>query len=263
MTTRQGWGSAVAGWVLLLAAGCAATRPAAEIRVAAAADLQFAMPEILGEFGRAHPAVPVSVTYGSSGNFYSQIANGAPFDVYFSADMSYPQRLADQGLALEGSLFRYAVGRLALWVPAGSPLEIEKRGLGALQSPEARHVAIANPRHAPYGQAAEAALRWLGIYEAVQTKLVYGENVSQALQFVQTGAAEAGIVALSLAVAPAVTGTGRHVEIPLETFPRLEQGGIILRSAANPEAAQLLRSFVLGEAGRAILKRFGFFLPEG
>jgi molybdate transport system substrate-binding protein len=175
--------------------------------------------------------------------------------------LSYPRQLAEQALAVPGSEFTYAVGRLVLWVPSASPLEVEKLGMEALRRPEVRHVAISNPQHAPYGQAAEAALRSLGVYEAVRGKLVYGENVAQALQFVQSGAAEAGLIALSLAVAPAVASTGRYWEVPLDAFPRLEQGGVILKTARNPDAAQRLRAFVTGERGRAVLKRFGFFLP--
>jgi molybdate transport system substrate-binding protein len=239
-------------------AACGPSRPPAEVRVAAAADLQFAFEEVLREFRPAHPPITVSVTYGSSGNFYSQILSQAPYDVYLSADLSYPRKLMEQGLAQPGSEFTYAVGRLALWVPAASALEV---GIEALRRPEVRHVAIANPQHAPYGQAAEAALRSLGVYEAVRDKLVYGENVAQALQFVQSGAAEAGLIALSLAVAPRVSGAGRYWEVPLDAFPRLEQGGVILKSARNPDAAQQLRGFITGEQGRAILKRFGFSLP--
>jgi molybdate transport system substrate-binding protein len=187
--------------------------------------------------------------------------NRAPFDLYFSADVLFPKKLVEQGLAPADSLFTYAVGRLVLWVPKASPLDVEKLGLAALRSPAVRHVSIANPQHAPYGQAAEAALRSLGVYEAVREKLVYGENVAQALQFVQSGAAEAGVIALSLALAPPVVAAGRYWEVPLDAAPRLEQGGVILKAARNPEAARQFRDFVLAAPGRATLKRFGFFIP--
>jgi len=255
---RQNW--AFAGLLAALAA-CGSHRPPAGVSVAAAADLQFALPEIVADFRRLHPEVAVSVTYGSSGNFYSQLVNRAPFDLYFSADVSFPKKLVEQGLAPADSLFTYAVGRLVLWVPAASPLDVQKLGVAALRSPAVRHVSIANPQHAPYGQAAEAALRSLGVYDAVREKLVYGENVAQALQFVQSGAAEAGVLALSLALAPPVAATGRYWEVPLDASPRLEQGGVILKAARNPEAARQFRDFVLSAPGRATLKRFGLFIP--
>ncbi len=234
----------------------------AEVRVdvAAAADLKFAMDDIVLAFAKSRPDVAVVVTYGSSGNFFSQISNGAPFDMFFSADTDYPKRLQEAGLALEGSEFAYAVGRIVLWVPRGSPLQIE-RGFEVLRAPEVRHVAIANPRHAPYGRAAESALRSLGVYEAVKEKLVFGENVAQTAQFAQTGAADAGIIALALALAPALSSEGRYWEVPLDAYPRMEQGGIILRRTKNAAPAYSFREFVVGDKGRAILTRYGFSLP--
>lgn len=230
--------------------------------MAAAADLQYALEELVAEFHRQHPALRVTVSYGSSGNFYSQLLNRVPFDLYFSADLHYPQELERQGLTLPGSQFTYAIGRIVLWVPAASELEVERLGLESLLQPAARHIAIANPRHAPYGRAAEAALRAAGIFEHVRDKLIFGESVAQALQFVHSGAADAGIIALSLARAPAIAGSGRYWEIPVDSYPRMEQGGVILRWARNPEHAWRLRSFVQSAPGRAILHRYGFFLPE-
>ena len=151
-------------------------------------------------------------------------------------------------------------GRLVVWVPTASRIPVD-RGFPSLTSPEVRKIAIANPRHAPYGRAAEAALRSQGVYDAVKDKLVFGENVAQTAQFVQSGAADAGIIALSLAVAPAMAREGRYFEVPLEAYPRVEQGGIVLGRAKDPEAARALRDFVLGQDGRAILKRYGFSLP--
>lgn len=228
--------------------------------VAAASDLKFAMDELVGAFGKARPDIVISVSYGSSGNFLSQISNGAPFDLLFSADIEYPRRLAEAGLAPKGSEFPYAVGRIVVWVPAASRIPVE-RGLQALTAPEVRRIAIANPRHAPYGRAAEAALRAVGVYEAVKDKLVFGENVAQTAQFVQSGAADAGIIALSLAVAPALAKEGRYSEVPLDAYPRMDQGGIILSRARDLEAARAFRGFVLGSEGRATLGRYGFFLP--
>lgn len=230
-----------------------------EVRVAAAADLQFALDEVFA--AAAVPGVRPVVTYGSSGSFFAQIENGAPFDLYLSADAEYPRRLAEKGLA-DGGLFLYAVGRIALWVPNGSKLDVAALGVRALLDPSVKKVAIANPRHAPYGRAAEAALKSLGTFEAVSGKLVLGENVAQAAQFVESGAADAGILALSLARSPRMRSSGRHVELPLGSYPRMDQGGIVLKGARDPEAARALRDALLGPRGRELLREHGFFLPD-
>lgn len=228
--------------------------------MAAAADLRFALEAVFAATAAAIPDFRPAVTYGSSGSFFAQIENGAPFDLFLSADAEYPRRLAAKGLA-EGEVFLYAVGRIALWVPARSKLDLKALGLRALLDPSIRKVAIANPRHAPYGRAAEAAMKSFGLYEAVSGKLVLGENVAQAAQFVQTGAADAGLVALSLAVAPRIRGEGRYYEIPLRSYPRMDQGGIALKGAREPAGARALRDALLGPRGRQVLEEYGFFLP--
>jgi len=240
---------------LALPAGAASR----EVRVAAAADLRFALNEIAAEFSRVQPEIALKISYGSSGNFFAQLSSRAPFDVFLSADADYPRRLAADGLGLEPP-FAYAVGRLVLWVAKASPLDIEGEGLRALLSAKARRIAIANPRHAPYGRAAEAALRSAGVYDAVAERLVLGENVAQTAQFVQSGAADAGLLALSLALAPQMK-EGRFVELPADSYPRLEQGGLVLSWAQDPAAARAFREFLQGEPGRATLARFGFWLP--
>lgn len=249
----------------VVAAGCgpAAEPPArrGHVRVAAAADLNAALGAVIARFAESHD-VDVTVSYGSSGTFYAQLLNHAPFDMFFSADLEYPNQLASRGLTLPQSEFTYAVGRLVLWAPRSSPLDIEHQGLQALTAASVAHVAIANPEHAPYGRAAVAAMEAAGVYDRVRPKLVLGENVAQAMQFVQSGAADAGLVALSLALAPSVKDAGRTFEIPVGTYPRMEQGGTILRWAEDPDAARALRGFVLSEDGRALLKQYGFFLPE-
>jgi molybdate transport system substrate-binding protein len=234
--------------------------PPRAVRVAAAADLRFALDDVLAAFKHKRPDVTVVVTYGSSGNFHAQLLNRAPFDVFLSADTAYPRALREKGLS-RGDVFAYAIGRLAVWVPKGSSLDIEGQGLRALLAPEARRIAIANPRHAPYGSAAEAALRTLGLFETLQPRLVYGENVAQAAQFAQTGAADAAIVALSLALAPALREGGRHAEAPRDAYPTMTQAGVILRWAHDRESARALRDFLLGPAGRATLEHYGFGLP--
>src|SRR2546423_5728150 len=176
--------------------------PEQEIRIAAAADLKFAMSELAEKFEK-QSGTKVNVTYGSSGNFFSQMQNGAPFDLFFSADIEYPRRLEAMGLAEPGTLYEYAVGRIVIWTPADSKVDVTKQGWKTLLDASVEKIAIANPEHAPYGRAAVAALQNAGIYESVKSKLVYGENISQAAQFVQSGNAQAGIVAVSLAGLPA------------------------------------------------------------
>src|SRR5215831_7527166 len=228
------------------------------VRVAAAADLKFTMGEIVEAFRRERPTIDVLVTYGSSGNFYAQLSNRAPFDIFFSADVDYPRRLIRQGLALADSEFLYAVGRLVIWVPRNSPIEVEKLGMQALRSPSVRRIAIANPRHAPYGRAAEAAMKSLGVYDQAKDRLVFGDSVMQAAQFVDSGGAEVGIISGSLALAPPLRDKGRFWEVPINSYPRREQGGVILSWPQDRAAAEALRDFVLSEGGRAILRRHGF-----
>jgi molybdate transport system substrate-binding protein len=256
-------GLALALWLTLSPGSSGPESGKKEVRVAAAADLKFALDDVVKAFRRRQPDIDVKVTYGSSGNFFAQLSNRAPFDLFLSADVDYPRKLIEQGLADKQSEFLYAVGHLVLWVPNSSPLVVEKLRVKVLLDPSVKKVAIANPRHAPYGRAAEAALKSLGVYQQVEEKLVRGDNIAQTAQFVQSGSADIGLLALSLAVAPAMRGQGRYWEMPLDAYPRLEQGGVILSWAQDRQAAQTLRSFLLGEEGRAVLKRYGFFLPGG
>ncbi|MCE7080422.1 molybdate ABC transporter substrate-binding protein [Streptomyces sp. ST2-7A] len=234
---------------------------AGSVRVAAASDLRFALDELLEEFAVDHPDIDVEVAYGSSGNFASQLANGAPFDVFLSADTLYTGYLEEEGVTLPDSAFEYAVGRLVVWAPTEGNLRIAEDGMAALTDPGVRKVAVANPEHAPYGRAAMAALEHAGVLEEVEPKLVYGENIAQTAEFVVSGGADAGIIALSLAVAPAMEGRGEMYEIPLDTFPRLNQGGVIMERAEDPEAARVLTGYLTGEEGRDLLERYGFHLP--
>ena len=257
--------SAAALVVALAAGGCSAKRETAErrgrVRVAAAADLNHALGAVIAGFGARHD-VDVTVSYGSSGTFYAQLLNEAPFDLFLSADLQYPNGLAAHGLTLPQTEFTYAVGRLVLWAPIASPLAIDRDGFAALTDASIAHLAIANPEHAPYGRAAVAAMQSAGIYDRLRPKLVLGDNVAQTMQFAQSGAADAAIVAKSLTLTPKVKGTGRVFEIPPASYPRMDQGGVILRWAADPDAARALRGFMLSADGRAILERSGFALPE-
>jgi molybdate transport system substrate-binding protein len=260
-------GKTVAGAIILLAGACGGSRapaPAQQtpaLAVAAASDLRYALDELVAVYREEHPGAGVSVSYGSSGNLYAQLTNGGPYDLFLSADIDYPRRLVDAGLAAPDSLFAYANGRIALWVPTNSPLDLDALGLRAVLDPKVTRVAIANPEHAPYGRAAEAALSGAGLLDEVRPKLVLGENISQTLQFVQSGAADIGIVALSLALAPPVTGSGRYWAVPIDAHPPIEQGGAILADAARPDAAASFRALMTSDAGHAVLLRYGFVLP--
>ncbi len=248
---------------VIVCLGClwATTAWSAEISVAAASDLNFAFKEIVAEFEKK-TGNTVKLSLGSSGNFYAQLSNGAPFDLYFSADIGYPKKLDEAGLAEPGTLYLYAVGRIVVWTPKGSPIDAGSLGFKALQHPSVKKIAIANPKHAPYGRAAVAAMEHFKVYEAVKDKLVLGENISQTAQFVQTGGADIGIIALSLAVAPVMKETGTYWEVPLESYPRLEQGAVIMKAAKDKKAASAFLDFVKSSEGAAVFKRYGFFLPE-
>lgn len=233
---------------------------AEEIIIAAASDLNFAFKEIVSEYERS-TGNHVKLSLGSSGNFYSQIKNGAPFDLYFSADVGYPRKLEEAGLTVPGSLYRYAIGRVVLWTGATTGIDVSK-GLEVLNDPVIKKVAIANPKHAPYGRAAVAAMEHYKIYDTVKDRLVFGENVSQAAQFIQSGACDIGIVALSLAVAPAMKAAGIYWEIPQETHPTLEQGAVMLKTPRHREAAGQFMKFIQSDQGREIMTRYGFTLPD-
>ena len=251
--------------VVFCVAGCSGAKtPRAgerEVRVAAAADLKFAFDDVASEFQRKNPGIKVTATYGSSGNFFAQLSNKAPFDLFLSADIDYPRKLIDSGLAVKESEFMCAVGQIVVWAPNGSKLDLDKLGVQAVADPSVKKLAIANPKHAPYGRAAEAALKKFGLYDDVKDRLVLGDNIAQTAQFVESGSADVGIIALPLALGPAMKDKGRYWTVPLDAYPRLEQGGVILTWARDLEATQALRAFVTGEEGRVILKRYGFMLP--
>jgi molybdate transport system substrate-binding protein len=230
-----------------------------EVSIAAAADLQFAMKDLANQFEKS-TGNALHVTYGSSGNFFSQLQNGAPFDLFFSADIEYPKKLQDAGLVEPGSMFPYAVGRIVIWTPANSRLDVANQNWNALLDASVSKIAVANPEHAPYGRAAVAAMQAAGIYEKVKTKLVFGENISQAAQFVQSGNAQAGIVALSLAISPAMKD-GKRWDIPTDSYPPVEQAVIMLKDAKDKDAARAFLEFVKSEPGRATLARYGFAIP--
>jgi molybdate transport system substrate-binding protein len=233
---------------------------ATEIKVAAASDLTFAFKDVVAGFER-QTGNRVRLTYGSSGNFFSQIQNGAPFDLFFSADVSFPRKLETAGLTEPGSIYEYAKGEIVIWVPNASTLDLSK-GLTVLLDPSIRKVAIANPIHAPYGVAAVAAMKYAGIYDQVKGKIVQGENISQAAQFVQSGNAEVGIVALSLALAPAMKSDGRYVVVPQKDYPPLIQAAVILKSSREKEVANQFLQFLKQPDTVALMQGYGFVVPE-
>lgn len=229
------------------------------IRVAAAADLKFAMEDLSKDF-EAKTGTKVDLTSGSSGNFFAQLQSGAPFDLFFSADMDYPRKLEASGSAEPRTLYEYALGRIVIWTPANSTINVAKDRWNALLDARVQKIAIANPSLAPYGRAAVSALQKAGIYEQVKAKLVYGENISQAAQFVQSGNAQAGIIGHSLALSSGMKG-GKLWVIPLEMHPPIEQGAVVLKGSKNKAEASKFLNFVKSAAGRAILEKYGFAVP--
>lgn len=233
-------------------AGHAADRP--EIVVFGASDLAFAFREIVPLFETATTS-KVTVSLGSTGNLAAQIESGAPADAFFAADQAFVDRLVERGVLAGETRTVYAQGRLVLVTARASG--VRARELRDLADPRVRHVAIANPAHAPYGRAAEEALRRAGMWTALGPKLIYGENVRQALQYVQSGAAEAGLVALSIARAPEIDA----VPIDPALHAPLTQAAAVVRRSARPQLALAFIRFVTEGAGRAVMKRVGFMVP--
>jgi molybdate transport system substrate-binding protein len=233
---------------------------AQEITVAAAADMSAALPPLIDTYTKKTGRT-VKLSFGASGNLTNQIRNGAPFDVFFSADEEYPEQLIAAGLASKETLYRYSVGRLVLWVPSDSPLDLWRLGINALLDPSIKKISIANPAIAPYGRAAAAALRHFGIYDQVASRLVIGENISQAAQFVESGNAQAGLVALSHALSPAMKDKGRYWTVPLDAYPPLNQAAVVLSKSKQKDAARKFLRFVQSDEAIALLAKYGFTLP--
>ena len=267
MTLRaihRGWRWAIgAGIVAALIAGqrpAFTQTPSRTLSVAAASDLQAVFPELASAFER-DTGIRVTTSFGSSGSFFAQIQNGAPFDMFFSADVDYPRQLVAAGLAEADSLYEYATGHLVLWTRKDSGVDVS-RGLKTLADSRVRRIAIANPKLAPYGRAAVAALQQAGIYEAVKGKIVLGDNISQTAQLADSGNADVGILSLSLALGPALRASGAHVEIPTASHPPIQQAAVVVTaSRAKSMARDLIAWLRKPEAGR-ILQRFGFDAPR-
>jgi molybdate transport system substrate-binding protein len=244
---------------LALALSPSAARPTSQtLSLAVAANLKPAMDELAREFAARRRGVEVAITAGASGAFFAQIRNGAPFDLFFSADREYPRKLVEAGLG--GPEVVYAIGKLAVWTPPGSGIDLAGRGLRALADPAVKNIAIANPAIAPYGRAAVAALEAAGIQAAVKDRLVFGQSVAQAAQFAASGAADAALIPLSLTLTPALAG-GRTVLVPPASYPPQQQSAVVLASARDRPLAEAFLAFVTGPAGRAILLRAGYDVP--
>ena len=259
-------------WLLILLtfiAGCADsyTEQTSEpntlvLKVAAAANLQYAMTEIEKIFEENQPDISLEISYGSSGNFFSQLSQLAPYDIFFSADTKYPRKLVEQGFIAETDYFPYASGQIVLWVPEGSPLDLKTSGIQILLDPAVKKIAIANPRLAPYGLAAVEAMQHFQLYDQIKDKLVLGENISQTAHFIESKAADVGVLAFSLVRVPERNDRGQYWKIPTDAYSQIIQAGGILKTSPHPAAARHFREFVLGPNGQEVLTRFGYSIPE-
>ena len=229
------------------------------LAVAAASDLQSVMPGLAERFERETGRY-VALTFGSSGNFFSQIRNGAPFDIFFSADVDYPRQLEKAGLTEPGTLKPYAIGTLVVYAPTSAGVDL-RHGLSVLTDERIHRISIANPEHAPYGRAAVAALTHERLYDRVRPKLVLGENISQAAQFVQSGNAEIGLLALSLALSPTLRGAGAYVDVPASFYPSIEQAAVVLKASTRKETARQFLAFLDRPDSVKTLRDAGFLEP--
>jgi molybdate transport system substrate-binding protein len=247
--------------LLVVLAGClpapASAQPkAGPITIAAAADLKYVLDSLVTIFNRQHPQARATMVYGSSGKFYEQLSHDAPFDLFFSADADYPKRLQQAGRTA-GAPTPYALGRLVLW---SKKLPVNKLGMKALLAPQVKHVALANPAHAPYGRRAEEALRTYKLYDQVKPKFVLGENIGQAAQYAATGAADAGLLAYSLALSPELRRAGTFYLIPATAHSPLQQSYVVLKRAQGNATAAAFATFMASPVARQALKKYGFGL---
>jgi molybdate transport system substrate-binding protein len=238
-----------------------ALAPKKPLSVAAAANLRLAAEELKAAFEAEHPGVELALTFGASGTFFAQIQSGAPFDLFLSADRDYPLKLVAARLAAASDERIYAHGKLVAWLPPGSRLDLEGRGLAALKDPAVRRISVANPAVAPFGAATVKALEAAGVYADVKDKLVFGTSVAQAAQFATTGAADVAFLPLSLTLSKELA-VGRVVPVPEALYPRIEQSAVVLAGTKEPALARTFLAFLGGPQGRAILARNGYGLPE-
>jgi len=232
-----------------------------KIRVAAATDLRSCLDALTDAFQVEHPNFDLLPTFGASGALLTQLKSGLETDLYLSADIAYAHDLAAAGLAAEADVFESGHGRLVVWVRNESPIDVVKLGAEALLDTSVHRVAIANPVHAPYGRAAVAALEHLGLHDRLREKLAVGESAAQAAQYVESGAAEVGILPMALARGTRLSERGRFWVVPADAHPPIRHGGAIHARAIDREATVAFRDFLLSPAGRAVLARYGFEFP--
>lgn len=228
------------------------------LTIAVASDLSFAMKELITDFKTTQPNANIKLISGSSGKFYHQIINGAPYDLYFSADISYPKKLLKSGYAV-GDVSLYAIGRIVLW---SSKVDVKKLTINSLLEDNVTKISIANPNHAPYGRRAKEFLQSNNLWEKVQPKLVYGENISQTTNYAVTGSADIGIIALSLAMAPTIADKGTYWLIPSEQHKPLEQGYAVLKRAENNQLQKAFSRYLKSDKAIKILSKYGFVVPR-
>ena len=227
---------------------------ASTVRVAVASNFRYAMAALADRF-ESSTGDSVEAAFGSSGKHYAQIRNGAPFDAFFAADAERPQRLEDDGVAVRGTRFTYALGQLVLWSPRKGYVDA---GGSVLRSGDFRHIAIANPDLAPYGAAAHEALVALGLWDALQDRLVRGENIAQAYQFVRSGNAELGFIAQSLLEFPGHSAGGSAMTVPPSLYSPIEQQAVLIRDTA---AARAFLEYTRSPEGRALIRAYGYGTP--
>jgi molybdate transport system substrate-binding protein len=249
-------------WLFLLLALPLQGQPSnRNLSIAAAGDLRGTLEDVKAAFEAKHTNLSLQLSFGSSGSLTAQIQQGAPFDVFLSADAGYPEQLVQTGFASAENAFPYAMGFLVLWVHKDIKVNLEKEGLKTLLNPHIKRIATANPRTAPYGRAGESALRQAGLYDALQARLVFADNIAQAAQFLQTGAAEAGLISRSQAQHPLLMKQGSLWILPTGCYPPLKQVGLILKRSRLEEEARCFRDFLLSSAGQSILANHGFGKP--
>jgi molybdate transport system substrate-binding protein len=246
--------------IMLCICTCFAIQLYSQVAIAAASDLTFALAEIIASYRNANPGASISVTYGSSGKLSTQIAQGAPFDLYMSADISYPKQLIALGKALE-PITPYGLGKIVLW---STTLDATHLSLSDLRSDKFKHIAIADPAHAPYGLRSQEALQRAGLWDAVQPRLVFGENIAQAAQFVSSGNADAGIVALSIVLSPELVKKGGYSMIPDSLYAPLMQGFVITAYGKGKNISQVINfvRFLTTRNSRDIMEKYGFSVPR-
>mgnify|MGYP001001364901 CR=1 FL=1 len=243
---------------LTLLYGCSICLSAQQkVKVAAAANLRFVLEEIKKQYESANRQTDIEITFGSSGTLTQQIVNGAPFDLFMAADMEFPQKVKEQGFAA-GDVKTYIYGKVALW---SSTIDV-KKGLKTVTLPEVKKIAIADPKKAPYGENAVAVLKKQKLYDRISSKIVWGENISQAAQYAFSGNAEIGFIALSLALAPDMKGKGIYYVLPPKICPPIAQGCVLLKHGSANGEVQKFMNYVMSKACNNIWRNFGYGLVK-